>query len=47
MKKYIKPAIVTVKIDNQEILAGSIEKNNGGIDGGDVGAKGGMWSDED
>ena len=47
MKKYIKPAVVTVKIDNQAILAAS--NKQGMLDGetGEQGAKGGMWSDED
>lgn len=47
MKKYIKPAVVTVKIDNQTILAGSDKQ--GMLDGETEtqGAKNGMWSDED
>lgn len=53
MKKYIKPTIVEVKIENNVILAGS-----GGLDDGNTPGngydpsapsygKGGMWSDED
>lgn len=40
MKKYIKPAVVEVKLDNEAILAASypLGKSNVGIDGNDVGA---------
>lgn len=40
MKKYYKPASKEIVLDSQVLLAGSIEKDPEGIDGGDVGAKG-------
>lgn len=50
MKKYIKPAIEKVVIDNESILAGSIGGDGGSLNpsvGDGEAAKGGMWSDED
>lgn len=46
MKKYIKPAIVEVKIENEVILAGSKE---GLLDGetGEQGSKGSFFFDDE
>ncbi len=39
MKKYNKPVSKKVVLDEQALLAGSLGKDNQGIDGSDVGAK--------
>lgn len=39
MKKYYKPISKEIFLDMQDLLAGSLDKDSEGIDGGEVGAK--------